>query len=715
MKRFVRRQYREDSAWLPPETTAFLASYVATVSGVFAVAVTVDRPEFTRTILFLLTAGYVASFAAQMEHIWWGKMLRTLATTVGLGSIPILSFFVSPGSIFPTDALAQQDLRTAVLLAWFAVILSYLVGSYVLNRWVPLSFPVVPTLSMFGLVGSMNPNANVIVAFMTFVCASIFLVSYENTIRVSSPGMWKPSRLKSTSYQHLLLAGGFYAPVALCALGLAALMRWVTPPSLIAPVDRMRSAMIEALGSANWTGFSDSFDLRSGSYTLSRAPRMVVYAKEGFNWRGRVYNRYDGSGWHRSFRPGNEQFIRETTAGRYAFAELPQEHRLVEAEFLCSNTMPSVLYSPGAPLEVSFAGLTLRMDSTHCLRTDSPLTKGTRYRVQAAVPLIDEHADELREEPGEYTESLVEQSYLQVPRRNYKLRSLSLSIVEKRHSVTPYQKAEGLTEYLHSHCKYSLRVPPVPGLEDAAEFFVFDSRRGACDMFATALALMCRSVDVPARVVTGYAPGEAKDMKNGGGMKRFVVRDSHAHAWVEIFINPKWGWVPMDPSAGAEQIGDSWLRALTSSHLWIAGSQQIRRNLFPLVVTALMLWSAGYLIRQPKTQRNKVERRVRRRLPRAREDLCRVYRKMVWNLSAVGVPRSKSLAPGEWLEVARTNEVAGAESVRDYVEGLTEQFITACYSERPVSRGDVVSARERLKQLRRSLRNTRRNAKRMET
>lgn len=84
--------------------------------------------------------------------------------------------------------------------------------------------------------------------------------------------------------------------------------------------------------------------------------------------------------------------------------------------------------------------------------------------------------------------------------------------------------------------------PPLLGDQPVDEF-LFDTRRGFCEHFSSAFAVMMRVAGIPARVVTGY---------QGGAFNRFdgalVVRQSDAHAWVEVWLDGR-GWVRVDPTA----------------------------------------------------------------------------------------------------------------------------------------------------------------------
>jgi len=99
---------------------------------------------------------------------------------------------------------------------------------------------------------------------------------------------------------------------------------------------------------------------------------------------------------------------------------------------------------------------------------------------------------------------------------------------------------------------YSLDVDPGHASKDLADWlFTTDSpnyRTGYCEQFSTAMAVMARSIGIPARVVTGFGPGEVQ--ADG----TIIVRDRNAHAWVELWMNNQ-GWVRFDPTP--RSLGDN--------------------------------------------------------------------------------------------------------------------------------------------------------------
>ncbi len=122
-----------------------------------------------------------------------------------------------------------------------------------------------------------------------------------------------------------------------------------------------------------------------------------------------------------------------------------------------------------------------------------------------------------------------------------RVRDLALKVTEG--DATPYAKAQSIETYLRSNYTYTLSPPPPPADLDPIEYFLFTSKAGYCEYFATAMGDMLRSLGIPTRLVNGYGPGTYEER-----LGRYVVRESDAHTWVEAYF-PRYGWVPYEPTA----------------------------------------------------------------------------------------------------------------------------------------------------------------------
>jgi len=152
--------------------------------------------------------------------------------------------------------------------------------------------------------------------------------------------------------------------------------------------------------------------------------------------------------------------------------------------------------------------------------------------------------------------SALEQAYTDLPDVPDMASVRQLAAQWTPNARTPLQAAQLIETRLRSGYSYSTKIQYRNPDRHLTEFLT-ERREGHCEYFATAMALMLRSLNIPARLVTGYY---TDDWNESGGY--FIVRRQHAHSWVEAWIEPH-GWVTFDPSPtsgiGFGRIGGSWL------------------------------------------------------------------------------------------------------------------------------------------------------------
>ena len=127
-------------------------------------------------------------------------------------------------------------------------------------------------------------------------------------------------------------------------------------------------------------------------------------------------------------------------------------------------------------------------------------------------------------------------------------------IVELAKSITAdkkteYEKAQAFVEYFEQNgFRYDKEYVPS---DESIAYFLFNSKRGSCTSYATSMTIMARLSGLPARYVEGFAAYERDRDTN-----EVIVRDSHAHAWVEVYISGM-GWVTFDPTIADYQLASS--------------------------------------------------------------------------------------------------------------------------------------------------------------
>lgn len=104
-----------------------------------------------------------------------------------------------------------------------------------------------------------------------------------------------------------------------------------------------------------------------------------------------------------------------------------------------------------------------------------------------------------------------------------------------------YNAIDFTMEYFNKNYRYTLRPGMVQDGENEIETFLFERKTGYCTHFASAAVMILRTLGVPARLAQGYMISGYRVNAN----KKTSVRDSNAHAWVELYIDGT-GWVPVD-------------------------------------------------------------------------------------------------------------------------------------------------------------------------
>lgn len=180
------------------------------------------------------------------------------------------------------------------------------------------------------------------------------------------------------------------------------------------------------------------------------------------------------------------------------------------------------------------------------------------------------------------------------------------------------QKASRVMAFLRAHYQYSLDRPARHGT--AVTDFLFYTPRGHCEMFSTSMAVLLSLLDVPVRNVTGFASGEFHNGLN-------YVRASHAHSWVEVYLDSARGWVRFDPTPPSVPARVPWHVRLSDRFAMYSPRALVRtdwpaaitpiREAFPWIVVALIACAAFVTlviiaIQNPQAFCCRLRRRLRR-------------------------------------------------------------------------------------------------------
>jgi transglutaminase-like putative cysteine protease len=313
--------------------------------------------------------------------------------------------------------------------------------------------------------------------------------------------------------------------ILLAVMVVAAATLSVVPSARTAPVlpDRASPSGVTSLVDAQ-----DRVEV-VGTIRLSPQVQFTVESRTESYWTTATYDRYTGSGWVRSGEtapyPGvlrgpdddDGREMRQTVTAETELGAMPAAWRPTEVTDI-----------PASRVQVTSQGT---------LRPTTTLDPGDSYTVISRPNRPD--AADLRTAGTDYPDEIREQ-YTQLPSSTPdRVRERSAAVTDEAGAETPYATAVAVESYLESNKRYSLSVERPEG--SIADAFLFEMDAGYCTYYATTMVTMLRSEGVPARFVTGYAPGERV------GDDERIVRGLDSHAWVQVYF-PGQGWVRFDPT-----------------------------------------------------------------------------------------------------------------------------------------------------------------------
>jgi len=299
------------------------------------------------------------------------------------------------------------------------------------------------------------------------------------------------------------------------------------------------------------SGFSETVSLGEvGKIKLDPTPVMRVKIRgdseprEGLLWRGNAMDYYDGYSWRDTLPYTVSYYPYGTTVQVRPASPLAEQ---VVQEIYLEPTESAVLFTLDRaeglffprPFTFTIALLTHENDY-YSLPLATPIYDRLLYHVYSRPPNYS--AEKLRQAWEINNTQAVRDSYapdLQLPPGSERIAALAREVAGKRSN--PYDQVIALLRFLEENFSYSLdRVQTIS--ENPLEDFLFGDRRGHCEYYASALAIMLRSLGVPCRMIAGFQRGAWNSFEH-----YYLVRQSDAHTWVEVFF-PGLGWLPFDPT-----------------------------------------------------------------------------------------------------------------------------------------------------------------------
>jgi protein-glutamine gamma-glutamyltransferase len=399
-------------------------------------------------------------------------------------------------------------------------------------------------------------------------------------------------------------------------------------------------------------------------------------------WRGPVLWYFDGTSWHMgmTFETAPSSYAPVGTGGAYSYTVTLEPH---DKRWLFALDLPAKL-APNSRFTTDFQMLANRPVRT---RTRYEMTSHTSYRLgyEGLSPYERRRA-------------------LQLP-EGYNWRSRALALNMRNAARDEEDMVQQVLAMFRTQSFFYTLTPPLLG-DQPVDDFLFNTRSGFCEHYASAFTFLMRAAGIPARVVTGYQGGEVNPVGN-----YMIVRQSEAHAWAEAWIEGR-GWVRIDPTAAVSPLrvesgiaaavpstdglplalrsNSEWLRQLRFTwdsfandwNQWVLGYNPERQYLLLsrvgldratwqtlamilFGITALITCIFAALI-------------LRRLRSRTRDPAAAIYARFCRKLARRGARRAPSEGPADFAARAaiRVPEAAGA------IRAITELYIGLRYGPR---------------------------------
>ena len=258
---------------------------------------------------------------------------------------------------------------------------------------------------------------------------------------------------------------------------------------------------------------------------------------------------FDGRSWH-----ALQNAYRRVPGERGRFTLYPDEPT-TQVDVAVARDLPVGPLAPDTTVALSFPADTLGRDHYDGLRSAQPLRKDTHYRLSLADTTHRGRVVDSRQ-------ALPDAHDLQLP-PGLDPRIAPLAAQVAGSGADTWQRALALERHLRASGQYRYSLSTLARQNDVPlADFLFGSRSGHCEYFATALAVMLRTQGIPARMVSGFV---ATDFNPVTGF--YEVKGTNGHAWVQAWADGRWvlleatgAYTPPEPASGASTIANQQLQ-----------------------------------------------------------------------------------------------------------------------------------------------------------
>ncbi|QEY22077.1 transglutaminase [Psychrobacillus sp. AK 1817] len=310
-----------------------------------------------------------------------------------------------------------------------------------------------------------------------------------------------------------------------------------------------REGGVKGTGGIKKVGYGENDEQLGGAFQSDDTPIFWADVNTQQYWKVETKDTYTSKGWIQS---ESEVELQNFGIGEIFESDIPpgEDNLTTDANIVMAQDFPLILQPYGIKSiqtneEAMFTRNPLNQKISVLNSSNSSLWD---YNVSFSEPTYSLKA--LRATNTESLNSLSSDfdRYLQLPDTlPDRVRELAVSITQDKSSL--YDKANSIERYFRSNSfSYNQTMAAIPDKDtDYVDQFLFDTKVGYCDNFSTSMVVLLRSIDIPARWVKGFAPGDRTNMENLGDV--YEVTNNNAHSWVEAYF-PNVGWITFEPTIG---------------------------------------------------------------------------------------------------------------------------------------------------------------------
>jgi len=518
------------------------------------------------TVKLMVAAGIAAALAGALErrHILLAAVVSALGLALALAllvfpdttrfGLPTMATWrAATAAIRAVGHVAQVQVAPALplpplLLAGLTAVWTAAFAAHALAVRARSPFlALLPLAALLAFAGVLVEDGSRPAYTVTFLAASLVLLFADSFRRV---GHWGPvsvwhgrSRLEVGSVTTTRTA----RRVALASLAIAAFA-----PGLLPGFGSKGLLEVHGGADSQFVSIDPIVDIRPALIDNTPVDLFRVQSTEASYWRFLALDTFDGRVWKAS--------NLDASGGRFiasdALSPNTDEQSLlgtsnaseVQQTFQFQRLTQPWLPAAYDPIAVSVSGSTVRYDpEAQVLVASNGTYRGFAYNVDSVV--VVPTPDELDAEPTPAGPAVRRYTALpsDTPRQ---IRAIAHDLTDAQPNM--YRKVLAIQDYLQGF-SYDIRVPAGHDVNQIL-YFLTKSKRGYCEQFAGSMAVLLRSLGIPARVAVGFTPGTFDPRT-----ETYQVTSQNAHAWVEVLF-PRFGWLAFEPTpTRTNPVGQSYI------------------------------------------------------------------------------------------------------------------------------------------------------------